>query len=160
MLVDSYTRVLKRYDKDLFVKHNRDGVMCVFRKHKRYEPVCVDDNFKILNLITDKQYVCALTENWTLSTKPRQWGIDHVLNKIRQMDLQLNEHLLAELDAHNEKVDESEKRSFRNETEAFFADNRSQFVKTFDENFGLTHSMSKDEPRKRLKDRSKNNGNH
>jgi len=160
MLVDSYTRALKRYDKDLFCVRNIDGVMCVFRKHKRFEPVCVDDNFRILNLITDKQYVCALTENWTLSTKPRQWGIDHVLTKIRQMDLQINENLLDDLDAKNEKVDESERRSFRNETEAFLADNRRQFAKAFDEDFGLIHSLSKDEPRKRLKDRSKNNGNY
>ena len=151
MLLSSYTKFLRRYDKDLFCDHNRNGILCVFRKWKRFEPVCVDDNFKILNLITDKQFVCALTENWTLSTKPRQWGIDHVLTKIRQMDLQANERLFEEMDQQNEKVDESEKRSFRNEAEAFWSDNRRAFAKATDGI--LTHSLSKDEPRKRLRDR-------
>jgi hypothetical protein len=159
MLEASYTRALKRYDRDLFCSRNKDGILCVFRKHKRFEPVCVADNFKILNLIVDKQFVCSLTANWTLRTEPRMWGIDHVLSKIREMDLQANEALLEKLDEQNEKVDQAEQRKFRNETEAFLADNRRQFAKAFDESLGLMHSVSKDEPRKRLKDRSIKNGN-
>lgn len=150
-MLDSYTKALSRYDRDLFCAHNREGVLCVFRKWKRFEPVCVDESFKILNLIQDKQFVCALTENWSLSTKPRQWGIDHVLTKIRQMDLQYNERLFDEMDQHNDKVDESSKRSFRNETEAFWSENRRAFAKATDDI--LVHSLSKDEPRKRLRDR-------
>ncbi len=159
MFKSAYNKALKRYDPDLFVDHNKDGILCIFRKHKRFEPVCEDEDFRLLNLITDKQFVCALTRNWTLRTEPRTWGIDHVLSKIRQMDLQKNEQLLEALDAQNEKVDKAEARSFRNETEAFFADNRRQFAKAFDEGVGCTHSLSKDEPRKRLKDRSIKNGN-
>jgi hypothetical protein len=75
------------------------------------------------------------------------------------MDLQANEALLEKLDEQNEKVDQAEQRKFRNETEAFLADNRRQFAKAFDESLGLMHSVSKDEPRKRLKDRSIKNGN-
>lgn len=160
MLTDSYTRALKRYDPDLFAQRNKDGVICVFRKHKRYEPVCVDDGFKILNLVTDRQFVISLTENWTLRTPPRMWGIDFVLNKIREMDLLANERLLEDLDAKNEKVDESERRAFRNKAEAFFADHRKDFAKAFDQTMGCVHSLSKDEPRKRLKDRSIKNGNY
>lgn len=153
-----YTKYLKRYDKDLYADHNRDGVICVFRKTKRYEPVVVDQGFKFLNLISDKQYVCALTENWSLSTKPRQWGVDHVLTKIRQIDSQCNERMFEAMDAANDAVDEAERRSLRNDIEAFWIDNRREFAKATDDI--LVHSLSKDEPRKRLKDRSIKNGNH
>lgn len=159
MLKDSYTKALKRYDRDLYAERNRDGVICIFRKYKRYEPVIESESFRFLNLIQDKQFVCALTENWTLRTEPRMWGIDHVLNKMREMDLQYNERMLEALEEQEKKVEEAERRSFRNEAEAFFADHRSEFVKTFDQTMGLTHSLSKDEPRKRLKDRSIKNGN-
>lgn len=160
MLEDSYTRALKRYDPDLFAKRNQDGIICVFRKTKRFEPVCVDEGFTLLNLITVRQFVISLTENWTLRTKPRAWGIDWVLNKIREMDMLANERLLEDLDAKNEKVEESERRAFRNKTEAFFAEHRRDFARAFDQTVGCTHSLSKDEPRKRLKDRSIKNGNY
>lgn len=153
-----YTKYLKRYDPDLYCDHNRDGVICVFRKAKRYEPVCVDDGFKFLNLTVDRQYVCALTENWSLSTKPRQWGIDHVLTKIRQIDCQANEQMFEAMDAANDAVDAAEKRKLRNEIEAFWIDNRREFAKATDDI--LVHSLSKDEPRKRKKDRSIKNGNY
>lgn len=160
MFKDAYNKALKRYDRDLFCDHNRDGVLCVFRKHKRFVPVCVSEGFKILNLITDKQFIFALTENWSLSTPPRVWGVDHVLTRIRQIDCQANERYFEELEAQEKRVDESEKRHLRNEAEAFVADNRREFTKWFDDEFGCVHSLSKDEPRKRLKDRRIKNGNY
>ncbi len=160
MFEASYTRVLKRHDKDLFAKRNQDGVMCVFRKNKRFEPVVVSQGFKLLNLVEGIQFIFSLTENWTLSTKPRQWGIDRVLERIREIDGWENERFFEEMDEHNERVDQSKRREFRNEAEAFFADNRREFAKGVDEIVGCTHTLSKDERRKRLKDRSIKNGNY
>lgn len=159
MLADSYTKALRLHDKDLFVGKNREGVLCVFRKAKRYEPVVVDEGLTILNLKSYVQYVFSLTENWTLATKPKDWGIDTVVNRIKMLDLWENERLVEEMDAANERVDEAEKRKFRNEAEAFLADNRREFAKAFDASYGTLTSLSKDEPRKRLKDRSIKNGN-
>lgn len=160
MLADSYTRALKRYDSDLYAGRTKDGALCVFRKYKTFELVCEDDGFKLFNLVTRPQYVFALTENWALSGKPCQWGIDHVLGRVREMDIKANERFFDELDAKNEAVDEKQRRSFRNEAEAFFADNRKGFAEMVDSFTGCTHSVSKDEPRKRLKDRSIRNGNY
>lgn len=152
-----YTRALKRYDQDLFCAHNMDHVLCVFRKHKRYLPVCVTDGFKLMNLTVDKQYVFSLTEDWTLKSKPRAWGVDFVLNHLREIDFFANEALVDEIERKNEQVDKSKERHFQNEAEAFWSDNRRAFAKATDHI--LTHSLSKDEPRKRLKDRSIKNGN-
>lgn len=158
-MFDFYTRELKRYDRDLYAGRTKDGALCVFRKVKRYDLVCDEDTFKLYYLKEDKQLVLALTDNWALTGSPRQWGIDSVLNRIREMDLQANADFFDKLDQQNEKVDESNNRHFRNEAEAFFADNRKEFADAIDEKVGCIHSLSKDERRKRLKDRSIKNGN-
>jgi hypothetical protein len=142
----------------LFAAKNSDGVVCVFRKVKRYEPVYVDDDFKLLNLIEGKEFIFALTDTWGLNGRPRDWGIDFVLNRVKEIDALANERFFEEMDAHNEKVDESKKRHIRNEMEAFWSHERRRFAKATDDI--LTHSLSKDEPRKRLKDRSIKNGNY
>lgn len=156
VFLKSYTRALRRYDRDLYAGKNREGLTCIFRKTKRYEPICETEGFRLLNLLECKQFVFALTDNWTALGTPRDWGIEHVLNKVKQSDALMNERLFDEMDAHNERVDESERRATRNEMEAFWSHERRRFAKSTDDI--LTHSLSKDEPRKRLKDRSIKNG--
>ena len=150
--LSSYTKALKRYDSALYAGRTMDGLPCVFRKTKRFEVVSEWEGGKLLNLRECKQYVFALTDNWAASGKPVDWGIDFVLQKVRQSDALANERLFEELDAYNDKVDESKKRTLRNEMEAFWSHERRRFAKATDGI--LTHSLSKDEPRKRLKDRS------
>ena len=158
MLADSYTRALKRYDVDLYAGRTKDGALCVFRKHKSFELVFDEDGLKLFNLVTRPQFIFAITENWGLSGKPCQWGIDHVLDHVRKIDTQANERLFEEMDEANDRVDKAERRKMRNEIESFWIDNRREFVKATDDI--LVHSLSKDEPRKRLKDRSIKNGNY
>lgn len=152
MILSSYTRALKRYDPDLYAGRTMDGAPCVFRKVKRYYPVSEWDGGKLYELKRDKQLVFAITENWTMRTAPRDWGIDDVLGHVREIDALANARLFEELDAANDRVDESNKRALRNEMEGFWACERRRFAKATDDI--LTHSLSKDEPRKRLKDRS------
>lgn len=158
LYLKGYTRALKSYDRDLFAARNALGVVCVFKKVKRYEPVFVDEGVRMLNLIQGNEFIFALTDTWGLNGTPREWGIDRVVNRIREIDALSNERYFEEMDAHNEKVDESKRRSMRNEMEAFWSHERRRFAKATDDI--LTHSLSKDEPRKRRKDRSIKNGNY
>lgn len=154
----SYDRVLKSYDKELFVARNTDGVLCVFRHTKRFEPVCETEGFRLLNLMADKEYVFAVTETFGLSGKPRDWGADDILNHIQKIDSLANKRFLDELDAENERVEQSRRRHLRNEMEAFWSHERRRFAKATDDI--LTHSLDKSEPKKRLKDRRIKNGNY
>ena len=154
--MSSYTRALKQYDRDLYAGRSKDGLPCVFRRSKRYEVVGEWDDFKLLNLREDKQFIFALTDNWLASGKPRDWGIDFVLQKIKSIDALANERFLEEIDAENERIEKSRARSLKNEMEAFWSHERRRFAKATDGI--LTHSLSKDEPKKRLKDRSIKNG--
>jgi hypothetical protein len=103
VFLHSYTKALQRHDRDLFAGRTKDGALCVFRKVKRFKPVCVSEGFSLLNLTEDKEFIFALTDNWTLSGKPVEWGIDRVLDRIRQHDSWANERFFEELDRENEK---------------------------------------------------------
>ncbi len=158
LFLSAYTKALRSYDRDLFAGRTKDGVPCVFRKAKRFEPVWVTDDFKLLNLIESKQFVFAITDNWMATGTPRDWGIDDVLDKVKKSDALANQALFDEMDAHNEKVDQIKKKDTRNDIESFWIDERKRFAKATDDI--LTHSLSKDEPKRRLKDRSIKNGNY
>lgn len=158
VLLTSYTRALKRYDGDLYAGRNLDGVACVFRKSMRYHKVCDWSGGTLLELKADKQFIFAITDNWSLSGRQIDWGIDQVVGHLKEIDALANAQLFEEMDEHNERVDKSKSRGLKNEMEAFWSHERRRFAKATDGI--LTHSLSKDEPKKRLKDRSIKNGNY
>jgi hypothetical protein len=158
LFLSSYTKALRSYDRDLFAGRTRDGLACVFRKAKRFVPVIEWEGGKLMTLMEDKQFIFALTDNWTARGKPVDWGIDFVLNRIKEIDAVANEQFFEKMEAENAKIDESKRRSLRNEMEGFWAHERRRFAKATDDI--LTHSLSKDEPKKRRKDRSIKNGNY
>ncbi|MES1988822.1 MAG: hypothetical protein V4440_12500 [Pseudomonadota bacterium] len=116
------------------------------------------DDGPLYNLINGVQFIFALTDNWLATGTPRNWGIEFVLQRIKDIDAVANERMFEEMDAHNERVDQSRARSMKNEMEAFWSHERRRFAKATDGI--LTHSLSKDEPRKRLKDRSIKNASN
>ncbi len=158
VMLSSYTRALKRYDPDLYAGRNIDGVPCVFRKSKRYHMICDWDGGALLELKADKQFIFAITDNWVLSGRQIDWGIDDVIGHVQSIDAVANERLFDEMDEHNERIEKSKSRALKNEMEAFWSHERRRFAKATDDI--LTHSLSKDEPKKRLKDRSIKNGNY
>jgi len=158
VFLSAYTKALKSYDRELFAGLSKDGLACVFRRSKRFEQVCELEGVPLLNLRVDKQYVCAITDNWMASGVPRDWGIDDVVGHIRSIDALANEKLFDEMDEANERVDQIKKKDTRNQIESFWIDERRRFAKATDGI--LTHSLSKDEPKRRLKDRSIKNGNY
>lgn len=158
----AYDRALKRYDPDLFVERNVDGVLCVFRNHKRFVPVVVTESFKLLNLSSDKQYVFAITDTWGALGKPRDYGIDDLLNHIQKIDSLANSKFLDEIDQANAKVDESKKKDLKNEMEGMLAYEKRRLQRAFDEIAPISRGMSKSDDKKRLREinRSIKNGNY
>ncbi len=132
MFANSYTRAVKAYDPKLFVEQNDRGVLCVFRKES-----------------SGKSYVFALTNTWGLNGKSIPWGIDRVVDRLRQIDRTLRD-AVEEADLLNEKVDQASARHVKNETEAFAKDFRRSFAKATDQI--LTHSLDKTETKRRIKD--------
>ena len=154
--VQGYNRVLKSYDRDLFVDHNPDGTLCVFRHAKYFEPVIDTPEYKLSALRTRREYVFALTSNWGLSGKPRDWGVDDVSDHIRKIDSLANARFLEEADDKNKKVDDSKRRDMKNQMESFAIDFRKPFQRAT--NDILISGLDKTETKRRLKDRRIKNG--
>lgn len=153
----SLTKALKIYDPELFAGQTKDGVPCVFRRTKRWEPAYEGEDFTLRTLVEGKQLVFALTDTWTVMGTPRFWGFDTVLGRVQKLDAWANKNFFEELDAENDKVDERSRRALKNEMEAFWSDERERFKKATGDI--LTHSMSKDNKRQKNLDRSIKNGN-
>lgn len=151
MIKHSYTRALKSYDRDLFAGHTTDGVLCVFRRNKRYVPVCELNGQPLLVLQEGRDLIFPLTDTWTMRGEPRAWGIDKVVDRVRSIDALANERYFEEMDAANERIDKSKKRAMKNEMEAFWSHERRRFAKATDGI--LTHSLSKNETKRRLRDK-------
>lgn len=144
-------RNLKRYGPDYYCERNKDGILCVFRKNKRAVLAAEWDGFTLYNLIDSPEFVFALTDNWKTTGKPREWGSEHVLLRLKETDWWANPNLLDEMDKQNAKIDEAKARDLRNQTESYLADNHSVFKKAFaDIN---TANLSKREARKINKDK-------
>lgn len=149
----AYTRVLKSHDKDLFCDFNKIGIPCIWRRSKRFVEAVRTDSYKILDLIQDKQFVFALTENWTTQGRVVHWGIDRVLEKVKSIDGFHNEELLKEVEKSEEKVSAAKQRDLRNQMEGFWSDQRSRFKEATKDI--LTHSMDKSEPNKRKREKNR-----
>ncbi len=156
--LDSYTKALKRYDRELFAGRTREGTPCVFRRVKRFVPVIESETFKLMTLKEDKHFIFALTDTWLATGQLRDWGIDHVLNRISEIDTQKHEDLIRQMDEANERVDKSRTRHIDNEAEAYLKDNRRQFIDEFEAIAPMARSLPRTERRKILRDRSIKNG--
>lgn len=149
------TKAIKRHDRKLYAEMDSRGVIHIYREsfqHMAYDVAGALVNF----LVAKPHYVFSLTDNWTLNGKPREWGVEVVYERIREMDTWGHSDPFERLKKDREKAEASRERHLQNETEAFLYDARSEFKKAFsDVNTAL---MSKDNPRKRLRDRRIKNG--
>lgn len=152
-ITDLYTRHLRRHDRDLYAARNKSGVICVYRKGWRYEPVLDSDELTLYASVFSPQYVLALTDTWKTNGAPCEWGVDRLLERVREIDLATNPDLLVRMEKENEKRDESKARDFRNETESMLYESRDAFKKAF--NDINTSTLSKDDARRRRRDLGK-----
>lgn len=154
----AYERALKRYDESLFVQRNADGVLCVFKHSKRFMRVCEAEGYRLLNLVKSKEYVFALTDTWGINGKPRDYGVDDVVDHLKKIDSLANARFLEEAEERNAQSEKSKKRALRNEMEAFWSHERNRFKRAIDESVGTTTSLDKSDRKKRLRDRRIKNG--
>jgi len=123
------TKHLKAHDSKLYAKREEYGAIHVYRETVGFD-VCDWEGGKLLISRLQPHFVFALTDNWTVTGKPIEWGIEPVMARVKEMDL-WNQNTLEKILAHNQAIDESNDRSRMTNHEAFAADIRSQFKKAF-----------------------------
>jgi len=119
---------LKRYDSDLYADKATDGKVDIYRKCRTYELY----NYEGKNLYVSTikpQWVFALTQDWSMSGYPVDWGIEPILTKLKRMDQWRKEDALTRVRAHNEMIERNKERAFRNDVRARAADLRQDFAK-------------------------------
>jgi hypothetical protein len=125
------TKVVRSHDRDLFAERSHLGHINIMRKSKRVE-LAYSDESQVLQVYKETaQLVFPLTENWTVGSRPVDWGSEVVLNRLKQHDSWNNERLLKEIEESEEKARVSKERDRRNQDEAWLADNHSKFKKSF-----------------------------
>lgn len=141
-------RIIQRYDRDLVAQRDFKGTMCVWRKANRYESFEFDGK-KYLFARPDLKLVFALTDNWSQSGRPVDWGLEPILNRLKSIDVWRDPEFAERLIAEYEKDAQSKKRDLHNTVESFLIDYRREFARTFgDVN---TANLAKTDKR-RLKD--------
>lgn len=124
------TSELRKHDKNLFIKTNRNGVRIVYEMGKIVEYFDYE-GMKLGVVRSNPKFVFALTDNWTINGRPVEWGLMPLLDKLRESDMALNHTLIQDLEKQDEEIEQSKKRDRMNQTEAFLYDFRNQFKKTF-----------------------------
>lgn len=130
--VQSLNTNLRRYDSELYAQGDSTGRVDVYRQNR--------------DRLSPPHFVFSLTEDWTARSKPREWGMEVVLARLRAIDLWNSGQTFDDIQKENTKVDESEERDFSNNVEAFVKDFRRQFVKATDSvrTANMNRSLRKD----------------
>lgn len=110
---------MKGYDKYLFAKREMNGAIHIHRK---------DPN----NSAAPYHMVFALTDNWNARGKPRDWGLEVILARLRAMDLWRDETEVERINKQFEKTEQENERDLKNNIESFLKEFRRQFARATD----------------------------
>lgn len=120
------TSYIKRFDPLLFCEKSGDGKLCVYRKGQRIESYDVDG--VVIGFVRPAPYlVLSLTDTWNLNGKPREWGIEPIMNRLRMSDTWSRDVAKESIESI-EKFDESKERAIDNHIESYLKDVRREFA--------------------------------
>lgn len=115
----SVNRIVKQYDRCLYAQQERNGATHIYRRSATNSHL--------------PHFVFALTDTWGATGKPRDWGLEVVVNRLKAIDIWNGRDIAGELIKEHEKIDASSKRQFSNTIESFMLDFRRQFAKATNE---------------------------
>lgn len=146
------TRSLKKYDRDLFARFE-GGLLHVLIKRKRPVSIKAKDGVYLTYFIDHDSQVMSLTDNWSARGNPRDWGIDRVILRLKEIDSRQRENLIEEFEAENERKKKEKEKDLSNHNEAFLHEFRDDIKKAFsDTNTSLMDK--KIDPRRKFEKRS------
>lgn len=125
------TRAVRKYDRELYARMGFEGRIDIFRRCFGFETYSLDGGIVIQKLKEEPYRVLALTDTWNAWGKPVDWGIEPIMAKLKACDL-WQRNVAEETNAHNQKIDESQDRHLKSETEAYLKDNRRAMAKAWE----------------------------
>jgi hypothetical protein len=141
-------RVVKGHDRELMARRNNEGKILILRQSKRFVPFHQSENETYFHLVDSPHLVCALTDSWSVSGKPVEWGSMPIIERLKLHDVWNNEEFIRRFEEYEDNLEKSKARQMRNQNEAFLGEVHSKFKKDWkDIN---TSNMDKSESRRRL----------
>lgn len=143
------SRLLKRYDSDLFPKRFKDGALGIMRKERTFDFYQFDRPTKF-NLWFARDYdalVVAVTDTWLDSGTPVDWGIEPLLEEIQKLDGWRDDGDYDRFCIERDNNKRNKERAFKNDMRARAADLRREFAKSV--NDVNTSSLEKIEKRRK-----------
>lgn len=122
------TREISKYDSKLYCDKSTEGTLCIYRKSQRIESYILDDGSCFSYVRPAPFLIFALTDNWKVTGKPCDWGVEPILKRLRENDLHKRD-LVSEIEKNEELIKKENDRDLDNYTEAFLKDNRREFAK-------------------------------
>lgn len=124
------SQLLKRYDSDLVPHRYLDGALGIMRKRRGYDFYRFNQEHFVLWFVREwDELVLPITDTWTESGKPVDWGIEPIFWKIQQLDGWRDDGDYDRFCADREAKRRSKDRAFRNEMRARAADCRKEFAR-------------------------------
>lgn len=124
------TKHLKAHDKDLECRRSGlDGPYCVYQKGIAWDSYQLPNGTMFHYSRPVRHLVFSLTDTWTKTGKPVEWGIEPVISRIKEHRAERHEQLMKDLLDSYEKQKKSQERDQQNKTEAFLGEFKTQFAR-------------------------------
>lgn len=130
--VQRLTKAVRKIDPDLYVIRIPTGMLQVHRRSDRLRASDYGQRESLNPAWMNPKFILALTHNWTLKGYPVDWGIEPVMQKLRDMDAWSHD-VYSEVVSERESRDYWEKRSNLNEFKAAASEARSGFAKALND---------------------------
>ena len=144
--VRQVTRALQGYNRSMFASRRHDGIIGVYRKAVDWKSFEFDGALYHYSK-PSRRLLFVLTDNWTLSGKPVEWGIEPILALAREGDAERDDTEGEKRRQDREKKAELRDRAETNNLKAMAYDMRRDVAKTFDQ-FN-TSTCNKVDPRRK-----------
>lgn len=128
--VRSLNQAIQSHDRDLYVRRESHGIN-VYRKGTAFDYFDLD-GFRLLYSRPNPKFILALTDNWNVTGKPVDWGIEPVIQRLKAIDMQGDFNEVTTLMDQMEKDEEQKIISKRSKFEDMAKEMRPVFAKAFD----------------------------
>ena len=125
-------RSLKAHDDQLFARRESTDMIIVYRRGIAWQS-CELNGTPLLFSIPSPRFIFALTDNWTVSGKPVDYGVEVVMARLRAIDAWNREDIADELINEYEKARLSGINNQKNNLESFLYDFMDRNKKAFGE---------------------------
>ena len=123
------SKLLKRYDSDLFPKRFLDGSMGIMRKRKSYSRYRLQTGSTLWFINYWDDLVIPVTDNWLESGRPVDQGIEPIYWQLLKTDSWRDDGDYDRFCNQRERKKQDRERHWRNEVRALAADCRQDFAR-------------------------------